>query len=126
MPINIQITSDSVLSIAEQIRQQIEIAIASGELSPGESLPSIRQLAIQLKVNPNTVAKCFQHLVTEGTLNSQKGKGYSVAASTNKFSEEEIAKRLATAAKQFVADTRPLGLSRKDMIMAIESLLSEE
>lgn len=126
MPINIQILSDSALSITEQIRQQVEVAIASGALVPGENLPSIRQLAVQLKVNPNTVAKSFQHLVTQGTLHSQKGKGYSVSSTTTTFSELEISKRLNIAAKQFVADTRPLGLTRTTLIQAIDSLLPEE
>ena len=126
MPVNIQILSDSALSITEQIRQQVEVAIASGALLPGESLPSIRQLAVQLKVNPNTVAKSLQHLVTQGTLHSQKGKGYSVSTTSTTFSEAEISKRLNTAAKQFVADTRPLGLPRTTLIKAIDSLLPEE
>lgn len=126
MTLKIQIISDSALSITEQIRQQIEIAVASGELLPGESLPSIRQLAVQLKVNPNTVSKSFQNLVTQGTLHSQRGKGYTVAAPSSKFSEDEIQRRLNIAAKQFVADTRPLGLSRDSLISAINSLLPEE
>lgn len=126
MTLKIQIISDSALSITEQIRQQIEIAIASGELLPGQSLPSIRQVAVQLKVNPNTVAKSFQNLVAQGTLHSQKGKGYTVATPSSVFSDDEIQRRLDTAAKQFVADTRPLGLSRSALVAAIDSLLPED
>ncbi len=126
MSISFRIFNDSNLTIAEQICQQIELAIAKGELKQNERLPSVRQLAVQLKVNPNTVASALQTLVSTGSLTSQKGKGYFVSAPSNTLSKEETERRLSAAAKQFVATTRPLGLSNQQLITTILTFLPED
>lgn len=123
MSIPIRIIANSNLTIAEQICQQIELAIASGELEEGKKMPSVRQLAVELKVNPNTVAGALQSLVSSGSLNSQKGKGYFVAAKTTRLSDSERQRQLQEAAKQFVASTRPLSLSNQELTKAILDLL---
>lgn len=126
MPIKFRLFNDSAQTITEQIRQQVELAIAKGELLPGEPIPSVRQLAVELKVNPNTVAKSLQLLVQSGSLNSQRGRGYFVAEQTNRYSEEEKQRQLRVAAEQFVADTRPLALKNDVLIRAISELLGDE
>lgn len=88
-------------------------------------MPSVRQLAVSLKVNPNTVASALQSLVNNGSLISQKGKGYFVAAPSKKLSEAETERQLSAAAKQFVASTRPLGLPNQILIAAILDYLPE-
>lgn len=126
MPIIFRLVSDSSHTITEQIRQQIELAIVRGELAAGESIPSVRQLAVELKVNPNTVAKALQQLVQAGSLTSQRGRGYFVSEPKNRYSEEEKQRRLQNAAEQFVADTRALGLKNQELIAAISQLIGDK
>lgn len=125
MPVSFRLYSDSPKTISEQISQQIELAIAKGTVLPGESIQSVRKLAVDLKVNPNTVVKAFQMLVQNGSLISQKGRGYFVADNISRFSNAEKEKQLTQAAEAFVATTRPLGLTKSNLLQAISELLPE-
>lgn len=70
--------SDAV-AIYEQIVRQVKFAIAEGSLQPSQLLPSARQLSGELAVNPNTVARAYQQLQTEGVLELLRGRGVVVA-----------------------------------------------
>lgn len=67
------------VSICNQIRTQIRDCIVSGELLPGEQLPTIRAMAVELAVNPNAVGKAYQELEREGFLTSAEGSGVFIA-----------------------------------------------
>ena len=58
-----------------QIIEQVKFAIARGDLDPGDRLPTVRQLAVDLSVNPNTVVRAYRELEIEGTLDTQQGSG---------------------------------------------------
>src|SRR5262245_58489471 len=70
---------DSPVPIYEQIVARIMFAVASGALEPGTCIPSVRDLAGQLIVNPNTLARAFQELERQGVVISRRGKGMEVA-----------------------------------------------
>ncbi len=76
----LQIDPGDAAPIYEQIARQIQFAVASGSLAPGEMVPSVRELARQLAVNPNTVARAYRELQSQGVLDAQRGLGLSVAA----------------------------------------------
>ncbi len=126
MPLNIHIQNDSAQTLTEQICQQVELSIAAANLTPNEALPSVRQLSVQLKVNPNTVARAYQQLVHKGSLRSERGKGVFVAECRAKFSASETSTRLQTAAQRFVADTRHLALSKDALLDAISTVLGDK
>lgn len=65
---------------SEQIQDQVRFAVASGRLVPGDRLPSVRGLASQALVNPNTVGKAYRELEREGTVETRPGDGVFVAA----------------------------------------------
>src|SRR5215831_5478355 len=69
----------SGVPIYRQIQDQVRYGIASGLLSPGEQLPTVRALAVELSVNPNTVIKAYSELEREGVLTSEQGSGTFVA-----------------------------------------------
>jgi len=71
---------NSGVAIYEQIVARVLFAVASGALRPGERIPSVRELAEQLIVNPNTVARAYQELERQGVLLSRRGLGMEVAA----------------------------------------------
>ena len=62
-----------------QIIEQVKFAIASGALSPGERLPTVRQLAVELSINPNTVIRAYREMEIEGVLTTQQGSGTFVS-----------------------------------------------
>jgi len=126
MPLKILLVHNSSETIAEQICKQIELAISRGVLVAGDSMPSVRVLAVELQVNPNTVAKSLQLLVQRGSLVSQKGRGYFVAEVKQRVSNAEQKRLLKQAAEKFVASTRALALTNEELISAIETLLPKE
>ncbi len=67
------------LAIYEQVARQMKFAIAGGALKSGELVPSVRELAKQLAINPNTVARAYRDLQTDGVLDSVRGTGLAVA-----------------------------------------------
>lgn len=71
-------TSNGV-AIYEQIVRQVKFAIAEDSLRPGQLLPSVRSLSVQLALNPNTIARAYQLLQAEGILEPLRGRGYVVS-----------------------------------------------
>jgi len=78
----------STTPIYAQIKEQVKFCIASGKLAVDEKLPSVRELAVGLRVNPNTVAKAYRELELEGVIRSRKGQGSFVAPVQNEVSKK--------------------------------------
>ena len=93
----IHITAGSPQSIYRQISDQMRRLVASDKLSVGDAVPSVRQLAKDLVINPNTVAKAYAELVRDGVLESQQGRGYFVARRKNIYTKVERLRRLDEA-----------------------------
>ncbi len=74
-PFRVRIEADSALPVYEQIKGAIVLAILSGRLVQDDQVPSIRDLAARLKVNPNTVIKVYERLEAEGFLKTRAGSG---------------------------------------------------
>jgi GntR family transcriptional regulator len=75
-----KIDPSSAVPISEQIAERVRLSIASGRLVPGDRLESVRGLARELLVNPNTVAKVYRDLEREGVLDTRPGSGVFVAS----------------------------------------------
>ncbi|MBV7536138.1 GntR family transcriptional regulator [Duganella sp. sic0402] len=103
-PLMLQIVTGDPRPIARQITDSVKRLIAGGELQAGDGLPSVRGLAQQLSVNPNTVAKAYAELTTEGWLLSRAGLGLFVAEQRQRLSDGERARRLDEAVDRFVGD----------------------
>ena len=103
-PLMLQIATGDPRPIHRQIVDGVRRLIASGELTLGANLPSVRGLALQLGINPNTVAKAYSELTAEGWLDARAGLGLFVAAPRQRLSEEERARRLDEALTRFVGD----------------------
>ena len=107
----IRIATGDSRSIGKQIVDGIRMKIATGELAPGDQLPSVRGLAQQLTINPNTVAKAYTELTTEGWLDSRQGLGLYVAPLRQRLSDAERERRFDDAVQRFVHDVVPLNVS---------------
>lgn len=90
--------------IYRQLVDQVRQAVASGVLRAGDRLPSVRDLAVELAVNPNTVAKAYQELEREGVIETPRGKGSFIADRDHIASEAERLRQFAEAADKLVAD----------------------
>ena len=75
-----RVRPESDQPIYEQIAAQVIYAVAEGALAPGELIPSVRELAEQLLVNPNTVARAYQELERQGVVEARRGRGMEVTA----------------------------------------------
>ena len=100
--LRIQITTGSTVPIYRQIVDQLRQAVATGRLDVGEAVPSVRALAKELLVNPNTVAKAYAELVRDGVFESQRGRGFFAAAPRNVFSAKERRRRLELLLTHFL------------------------
>jgi GntR family transcriptional regulator len=100
----IQIATGDPRPISKQIVDAVRMKIATAELEPGDQLPSVRGLAQQLTVNPNTVAKAYAELATEGWLESRQGLGLYVATPRQRLSDAERERRLDDAIGRFNND----------------------
>jgi GntR family transcriptional regulator len=121
----IQLNPNSGMPIYRQLFQQLRQRIASGQLAPGEQLPSVRDLSAQLKINPLTAAKVFQHLESEGLVETRRGLGTFVTAGNMTRSLTEKRKLIATAIDQVVAEARHLQLDEADVLKLIRRRFEE-
>lgn len=117
------------LSIYRQITDQIKRAVATEKLSVGDSVPSVRQLAKDLVINPNTVAKAYAELVREGVLESQQGRGYFVAKKKSIYSRAERLRRLDEAIDGVISEAITLDFTPDEvqtrLELRLEKLISE-
>src|SRR5256885_10120266 len=112
MPLEISIATGSAAPIYRQIADQICRAVAGGKLVAGEQVPSVRALAEDLVINPNTVARTYADLIREGVLEAQKGKGVFVARRRRAvYTRAERLRRLEASLEAFVNEGIYLGFS---------------
>jgi GntR family transcriptional regulator len=102
LALELSIATGSSLPIYRQITDQVCMAIATGQLAPGDPLPSVRAVAERLVVNPNTVARAYADLARDGRVVTQPGKGLTVAPRRQMLSDEERERRLEAALDEFV------------------------
>jgi len=109
----ITFTLDLSKPLWEQVLHQIRGALARSDLQPGEKIPSLRDLAQQLKINPNTVMRAYQELERDGLTETRRGQGTFITSSQQKISE--VRNLLAEdAVKAFVQEMRVLGLRKPE------------
>jgi len=99
-----------------QIIDQIRFGIASGNLSTGEQLPTVRALAVELKVNLNTVAKAYKELEIQNVLETQQGTGTFISETENKVFESERMHKLQSIIREFTTITFSYGFTLDELI----------
>jgi GntR family transcriptional regulator len=125
MPLSIAIAPGSSVSIYRQIVDQVAAAVLSGRLEEEEGLPSVRSLAEELVVNPNTVARAYGELVREGIIESRVGKGMFVAPRRQLYSRPERLRRIETSLSAYVSEALLLGFSREEIVAQVEAKTEE-
>jgi GntR family transcriptional regulator len=113
----IQFTLDSKSGVPfyKQIILQIEMAIADGRMPPGARLPTVRSLAVDLQVNPNTVARAYSELEIRQILETQQGTGTFIGDRPVKMGDVEREKVLSELVKEFVAKVSSYGFTVREI-----------
>ncbi len=122
----ISIDGRSGVPFYRQIIDQVLLSIADGRLRPGERLPTVRQLAIDLQVNPNTVSRAYRELEIRGVVTTQRGTGTFVAAEPGVA--KDAAKRMEFLEKfcnEWVAEAGKYGFSLQELTDALGDRLSD-
>lgn len=110
-----------------QLTRAIRFAIATGKLRVGEQLPTVRQLAVELRVNANTVAKVYAELERSGVLETRRGVGTFVSARHFAASHrQEHEKHLAEFVDRFLEEAAAMGFSPDDLLDQLQSRRNKE
>src|SRR5262245_39917286 len=103
-----------------QLERGLRAAIAAGRLQAGDQLPTVRQLAVELRVNANTVARVYSDLERSGVLETRRGVGSFVRASAEEARpRREHEKRLKALATRVLADAAAAGFTREELVEAL-------
>jgi GntR family transcriptional regulator len=121
----ITITTGGGTPIYRQIVEQVRLGVATGVLAPGDAMPSVRSLAEQHVVNPNTVVKAYAELVRDGVLESHHGKGFFVAEKRQVYSRAERLRRLRLALDAFVHEAVFLDFTPEQIRQVVDEKLAD-
>ena len=113
---NLEIDFRSGIPIYLQVVERIKERIASGQLTPGDQLPTVRSLALELRVNFNTVARSYRILDEVGIISTQQGRGtYVMNNPPPEVSEKIRRKALKALTQRYMADAERLGASPEEL-----------
>lgn len=112
------------VAIYDQVVRQIKFAVASGALATGDRVPSVRELARDLALNPNTIARAYQQLQADGVLEPVRGLGLEVAAGAAKQCRGERQKLIQQRIHQAIYEGRQSGLDDGELRLMVEKQLS--
>jgi len=115
---NIKVDIKSALPVYEQIKRAIKLAILSGYLEEGDQLMSLRELALKLQINPNTIIKVYYQLEIEGFVYSRPGAGYFVKLDRKKVQKEK-SNLFEEITGDYVSRIMDLGYSFEDIFKEI-------
>jgi GntR family transcriptional regulator len=113
--------------IYAQLERSLRAAIASGRLRPGDQLPTVRQLAVDLQVNANTVARVYSDLERAGVLETRRGVGSFISATpAQAHPPREHERRLRTFITRVLADIDRAGFTVQEVVAALNGTRQEE
>ncbi len=121
----LMLSNVSGIPIYSQIKQQIISAILSGELSDNELLPSLRQLAKELKISVLTTTRAYTELEQKGFIVTEQGKGCFVIASGSQKVREQLVQKTKNALTDAVRLAQRAGLSKDELIIMLDKLMEE-
>lgn len=120
----IEIDTSSFIPFYEQIKQQIKGRISGGTLRAGEPLPSIRELATMLLINPNTVARAYRELEREGFITTRKGKGCFITDDSSTLIRKERTAILNQVFDDAIEGAKKLNLTDSEIKKIFERRLA--
>lgn len=126
MPAPIEIDPRDPTPLYAQLERGIRLAIATGRLKPGDQLPTVRQLAVDLRVNANTVAKVYLALEREGVVATKRGVGTFITESQPKESHSASRERqLKALTERFLTESTALGFTPREVARYLAQRIKE-
>ena len=122
---SIAINTGSATPIYKQITDQVRLAVATRKLAVGDQLPSVRALAQELVVNPNTVARAYTDLAREGLIESRAGRGVFVTRKRKMFTREEGRRRLEPLLEGVIGEAMVMDFTQEELREAFEKKLNQ-
>ena len=120
----IKVNPSSFVPIYEQIKQEFKMEILQEDLKPNDPLPSIRDLATELLINPNTVARAYRELEMEGFIYTRKGKGCYVSDDSTQRMTEVRKSILTRNFDEVILEAKRFGLGQEDIKKLFEERLN--
>ena len=121
-PFDAPIDTRNGVPFYRQIIDRVRLGLADGTLGTGDKLPTVRSLAVELKVNPNTVARAYHDLELVGVVETRVGSGTYVAESRPRLPEFERQHQIERLCAELVAKAQGLGFSMDELIESLEGL----
>jgi GntR family transcriptional regulator len=109
-----------------QIKEQVFHAISRGQLRPGDQLPTVREVAVELEINPNTVNRAYADLEREGVLTSRRGRGTFISDKSRPTDLSAQRTRLRDIARRAVGEARAYGFRAGELADAIARVARED
>ena len=116
----LKINHNSGVPISAQIIEQVKYMVVSGQLPPGEKIPSVRGLASQLKLNPTTIARVYRQLESDGIIFTQQGRGTFIAFNRSGLTLSEKKRRLQEQVRKLVVESGHIGLDYDELLGLIQ------
>lgn len=123
--LSIAISTGSSTPIYRQITDQVRLAVATGKVGVGDQLPSVRGLAEELVVNPNTVARAYGDLAREGVIESRAGRGVFIIQKRRVFTREEGWRRLEPLLDGLIGEAMAMDFTREELRESFERKLGQ-
>jgi len=121
----LQLDLHSGMPVYRQLIDQVRGGIASGMLAAGDQLPTVRQLAVDLAINPNTVVRAYRELELGGLLETHQGTGTFISAQKMKRTDAQRERQLAQIVSDCVSRAGAAGFTVDDLIEALRGLATE-
>jgi GntR family transcriptional regulator len=121
-----RLDAHSGVPVYRQLIDQVQAAIASGALSAGVQLPTVRQVAVDLAINPNTVLRAYREMEIRGLLDTEQGTGTFISDRKVEYSKDERERILAQLAGEFVSRAGAAGFTLKQLMRALRELSPDE
>jgi len=119
-PIQFSLDAKSGVPFYKQIILQVEFAIADGRFITGDQLPTVRSLAVDLKINPNTVARAYNEMEIRGIVNTQQGTGTFIGDKEIHLTEVERENMLENLVRPFVTKATSYGFRADEVLVAVK------
>ncbi len=124
-PFTFRLDLHSGVPAYRQIIDQVTGGIATGALQPGDQLPTVRQMAVDLAINPNTVMRAYGEMEIRGLLETQQGTGTFISSQKVKTDQMEKQRRLDQLVSEFVSRAGAGGFTVEELVEQLQSLIKD-
>lgn len=120
----LQVNPRSAVPLYQQVVDEVKAAVAKRLLEPGDKLPSVRELAVELVLNPNTVAKAYQELERERVIEVQRGRGTFIAQTFNVPNREERIQAIRETMQRLLIESHHLQVSDAELVSMFRDVIT--